>query len=266
MVITALYVYPIKSLAGIQVNEAFVGERGLQYDRRWMLIDENNRFMTQREFPQMALLSTAITAEGLVVEARHSGVAPLMIPLSQASGERITVTIWDDTCVALLVSAAADTWFSEVLGKDLRLVYMPDDSIRKVDTDYARNNEITGFSDGYPILMIGESSLADLNRRLDVPVPMNRFRPNIVFSGGDPYQEDMMSRFYINGIQLLGVKPCARCVMTTTDQSTGLRGVEPLKTLASYRSKGNKVLFGQNVLPAGKGLIRVGDRITEILP
>lgn len=266
MIVTGLFIYPVKSLAGIEVKEALLEERGLQYDRRWMLIDENNRFMTQREFPEMALLGTDITADGIVIMAKDGKVEPLIIPFHVHDGQRISVTIWDDICDANLVSTAADAWFSKVLGKPLRLVHMPDDSIRKVDRAYASNDEITGFSDGYPLLMVGESSLSDLNQRLEVPLSMDRFRPNIVFNGGLPYQEDEMESFLISGIRLLGVKPCARCIMTTTDQKTGKRGDEPLKTLSTYRKKANKVLFGQNVLPAGTGMIRVGDEITDILP
>jgi hypothetical protein len=141
---------------------------------------------------------------------------------------------------------------------------MPDSSRRQVDEKYALQNDITSFSDGYPVLLIGQASLDDLNGRLDQPVPMNRFRPNIVFSGGTPYQEDGMKHFKVDGLDFFGVKPCGRCVMTTINQDTGSVGQEPLKTLSLYRTANNKVNFGQNVLHTGFGRIKVGDEIRII--
>jgi uncharacterized protein YcbX len=138
---------------------------------------------------------------------------------------------------------------------------MPDQTQRLIDVTYANNNEITSFSDGYPLLLIGQASLEDLNNRLAEPVAMNRFRPNIVFTGGTAFQEDNMKAFEISGINFYGVKPCARCVITTIDQSTGLKGKEPLKTLSTYRSRNNNIYFGQNLLYNGTGSLKIGDRI-----
>jgi uncharacterized protein len=145
-----------------------------------------------------------------------------------------------------------------------KLVYMPDESKRRVDVGYALSKEITSFSDAYPVLMVGQASLDDLNSRLEIPVPMNRFRPNIVFTGGDPYQEDTMQHFQINEIDLYAVKPCARCAITTTDQETSATAKEPLKTLATYRTGNNKVYFGQNILYKQQGTIKVGDELKVV--
>jgi hypothetical protein len=160
------------------------------------------------------------------------------------------------------VSAEADDWFSDQLGMPCRLVYMPDTTRRQVDGRYANNKEITSFSDAFPLLIIGQASLDELNSRLPVALPMNRFRPNIVFTGGTPYQEDAMKQFEIAGISFYGVKPCSRCVITTIDQQTAGKAKEPLKTLHTYRQRNNNVYFGQNLLFRGAGTVKVGDTIT----
>jgi uncharacterized protein YcbX len=259
LTVSELYIYPIKSLAGIAVDTATVTSRGLQYDRRLMLVDSSNRFFTQREFPEMALLQPVIKNEGLYIHHKQNSVSPLFIPHLPAGNEMVTVTVWDDTCEGQLYDAAINEWFSMALKCPCRLVYMPDTTSREVDKRYALNNEITSFSDGYPILLIGKSSLDDLNARLAVPIPMNRFRPNIVFTGGDPFLEDRLHQFSINEIEFTCVKPSARCVMTTINQETISTSKEPLKTLASYRQKANKILFGQNLVHKGDGAISIGD-------
>ena len=139
---------------------------------------------------------------------------------------------------------------------------MPAGSHRQVDPLYAScAQDITSFSDGYPILLIGQPALTQLNTKLSEPLPMNRFRPSIVFTGGEPHYEDMIKRFRINEVNFSGVKLCGRCTVTTTDQDTGTRGKEPLKTLATYRSINNKICFGQNVIAHDTGHINVGDEI-----
>ncbi|MEO5683093.1 MAG: MOSC N-terminal beta barrel domain-containing protein [Chitinophagaceae bacterium] len=260
--VSELYVYPIKSLGGIAVDSATLTSRGLQYDRRLMLVDEHNCFLTQREHPVMALLQPVITKDGLYVHHKNDAGTQLFIPEQPVSTETVMVTVWDDTCAGQLYNNGINKWFSQALGMQCKLVYMPDSSNREVDRMYARHNEITSFADGYPTLIIGQSSLDDLNTRLAVPVPMNRFRPNIVFTGGEPFVEDQLAAFTINGIDFTGVKPCARCVMTTIDQAAAVKSKEPLKTLATYRQKGSKILFGQNLLHSGEGVISVGDTIT----
>jgi uncharacterized protein YcbX len=174
----------------------------------------------------------------------------------------LDVTVWDDTCRAQLVISHIDEWFSEKLNLPARLVYMPDDSLRQTDPRYTKEGSITSFSDAYPMLIIGQASLDDLNTRLPDALPMNRFRPNIVFTGGEAYSEDTMKHINVNGIDLYGVKLCARCVMTTIDQDSAKKGKEPLKTLAKYRLKNNKIYFGQNLVHANEGILNVGDAIT----
>jgi len=261
--ISALYIYPIKSLGGIAVSSAQITDRGLQHDRRWMLIDSSNRFISQREHPEMALLRPAITAEGLVVTnlIDHS---TLIIPYQPLTDEFTEVTVWDDTTSGQLVSDVADEWFSRVLGEPCRLVYMPDHIHRGVDTNYAPEGKITSFSDAYPFLVISQASIDDLSERTGQPIPMDRFRPNIVFTGGTAYMEDEMAHFTVGDIHFYGVKICARCPIPGIDQNTAQRGKEPLRTMAGYRRKNNKVYLGQNLIHSGDGSLQVGDEITVL--
>jgi uncharacterized protein YcbX len=259
-----IYIYPIKSLGGIPLQQAEVQATGLQYDRRWMLTDENGNFLSQRAFPEMAMLQVSITSDGLLVRHKKGKFQPLTLPFYKHTGKEVRVTIWDDVCTALEVGMDANAWFTEALGMTVRLVYMPDTTQRLVDDRYASNSEIVSFADAYPILMIGQSSLDDLNKRLEVPVLMNRFRPNLVFRGGRPYAEDLFREFRVGDVAFAGVKPCSRCVLITVNQEEGVRGQEPVKTLASYRTFNNKILFGQNLLPGSLGTIKTGDNV-EIL-
>jgi uncharacterized protein YcbX len=262
--ISRLYVYPIKSLGGIELSSASLTDRGIEHDRRWMLVGDDNRFLTQREFPRMALLRTAIDTNELIVSEKGNNTDRIHLNLYPTGSDLVSVQIWDDVCEAIEMSKEVNTWFSNKLDLACKLVYMPNESKRRVDNDYVLHNDITGFSDAFPVLMIGQASLDDLNSRLEIPVPMNRFRPNIVFTGGDPYEEDIMKHFQINGIDFYAVKPCARCVITTTDQETAATAKEPLKTLASYRTGSNKVYFGQNILYKQEGTIKVGDELTVV--
>lgn len=259
LTVSALYVYPIKSLGGVALPQAEVTDRGLKYDRRWMLIDENNRFLTQREYPQMALLKVSIEEEGLSVT--HPDKGTVDIPFDYIHHTDEEVRIWDDVCKGLSINSDLDLWFSKALGINSRLVYMPESTYRQVDQRYAPKGTINSFSDGYPFLMIGQASLDDLNSRLEEALPMDRFRPNIVFTGGDPFEEDLMKHMQIAYIDFFGVKLCSRCVLTTINQQTAQKSKEPLKTLAGYRSKEKKILFGQNLIHKGIGFIRVGDAI-----
>src|SRR5688500_1721169 len=260
--VSELFIYPIKSLGGIPVSNAVVTDRGLQYDRRWMLVDGSNQFMTQREFAEMALLQTEILEDGLKVYHKNKETS-ITIPF-EPEGEAISVQVWSDTCKGIVVDKKLNEWFSDVLGKHCQLVYMPGTTKRRVDGRYAFNKEITNFSDGYPFMTIGQSSLDDLNSRLKEKLPINRFRPNIVFTGGVAYEEDGWKRISINGINFYGVKLCSRCVITTINQDTIQKGKEPLKTLATYRQKNNKIYFGQNLLHHGQGFLHIGDEIKLI--
>nr|WP_294946763.1 MOSC N-terminal beta barrel domain-containing protein [uncultured Mucilaginibacter sp.] len=261
--VSALYIYPIKSLGGISLTNAQLTDRGLQHDRRWMLIDANNRFLSQRENSQMALLKTALSEDGVLVTYTPDGTS-ITLPFLPQSEELLDVTIWDDTCIAQLVSPDIDAWFSQKIGIPARLVYMPENSLRQTDLKYTNEGSITSFSDAYPMLIIGQASLDDLNNRMPEALPMNRFRPNIVFTGGEAYSEDLMKHVAINGIDMYGVKLCARCVMTTVDQQSAKKGKEPLKTLAKYRLKNNKIYFGQNLVHNGEGVLNVGDELSVL--
>ncbi len=262
-ILSELWIYPIKSLGGIALTEATVEIRGLQYDRRWMLVNDEGRFMTQREIPAMALLRTAIDHSMLLVHHKDSPSDTLNIQMDIPMNtlERVMVEVWGDRCKAALMPTAVNEWFSAVLGENVRLVMMPETTHRWADGRYAPKGQYVSFADGFPYLIIGQASLDDLNSRLQTPLPMNRFRPNFVFTGGQPFEEDNWSNFNIGQVGFRGVKPCARCSITTTDQETAARAAEPIKTLATYRSTGKKILFGQNVVWLGEGenVVRVGD-------
>lgn len=246
LTVSALYIYPIKSLGGIPVESAELSDRGFRHDRRWMLVDRQNQFISQRELPKMTWLQTAIEEDGLSIRHKRTG-DNIKIPF-QPTGDPCTVTVWEDTCEARFVDPLVDEWFSDMLSTPCRLVYMPEDSQRKVDPHYAHGEEITSFADAFPLLLIGQASLDHLNSRLDQPLTMERFRPNMVFTGGHPFQEDEMASFSIAGVTFYGVKPCARCVITTIDLVTAEKGREPLRTLGGFRRQGNKILFGQNLI------------------
>ncbi len=264
--LTQINIYPVKSLGGFSLNAANVEPRGLQHDRRWMLVDRNGRFLTQRALPRMALVSAGLTPGGLVLSA--PGMEPLRLPFGpESSARRQTVQVWRSVCEAAPVGEEADGWFGEFLGVPCRLVYMPDETRRAVNPEYSAGEGIVSFADGYPLLLLGEASLSDLNSRLEQPVPMNRFRPNLVVSGASAYAEDGWTKIRIGGVMFHGVKPCDRCSLITVDQAMGEAcGPEPLKTLASYRLQDQKVLFGQLLIPDGAGVVRVGDAVEALRP
>jgi uncharacterized protein YcbX len=263
--VSQLFIYPIKSLGGIELTSARVTDRGFEHDRRWMLVDRNNRFLSQRERAEMALLKVTIQTDGLLVIHAVSR-KQILIPFEPQTTQLGEFTIWDDICVGQYVSAAADEWFSQILDIDCRLVYMPHHSERVVDPEskYVIEHKLTSFSDAYPFLLIGQSSLDELNSRLAIPIPINRFRPNIVFTGGEPYAEDTMAQFTIGNVEFAGSKLCARCNIPTIDQDTAIAAKEPTRTLAQYRRRKNNVYFGQNLVHTGKGIISVGDEIKVI--
>lgn len=264
MNISHLFVYPIKSLGGASLRSAEITDRGLKFDRRWMLIDEENRFISQRTVAQLALIRVELEQVGLKVFHSETPLDFLIIPYDVKTDVSEKVEIWDDTCSALHLDTAFDKWFSSKTGMNCRLVYMPEHSHRLVTPPHRNNNEINSFSDSYPFLMIGEKSLEDLNSRMENNLPMNRFRPNIVFSGGEPYIEDKLAWFKINEVNFYGIKLSARCNLTTINQENATAGKEPIKTLATYRKMNNKIYFGQNLVHEGQGTISVGDAV-EVL-
>jgi MOSC domain-containing protein len=266
MIVSQVHIYPVKSCGGIALDAAEVGARGFVNDRLWMLVDPDGDFLTQREQARMALIQPTLDSGCLRLSA--PGMNDFDLPLDQA-GRRVAVSIWHDAGVGAVDQGdlAAD-WFSTVLSIDCRLVRMADDTVRQVDQQYApRAADQVGFADAFPFLVISEESLADLNTRLDEPLPMNRFRPNIVMRGADePYAEDSWRAIQIGGVTLDLPKACGRCAITTTNQTTAARGKEPLKTLATYRQgPKSSPLFGQNAVQrAAGGTICVGTAVEVI--
>jgi len=261
--IQEIYLYPIKSLGGISVSQALVEERGFRYDRRWMLVDKKGDFVTQRQHPQLALLQVALSETQLEVFSKRDPSQRVAFDLDLVSDQELQVSIWGDQVLARVVSAELSLWFSGFLQMELDLVVMPESSHRKMDPRYAVQEESVSFADGMPYVMIGQASLDDLNGRLSDPVGMDRFRPNLVFSGGEAYAEDQFKQLQIGEVEFQVVKPCARCVMITVNQQTGEKGKEPLATLATYRTVNNKVYFGQNAVALAPGMVRVGDFIQQ---
>ncbi|MGM9509291.1 MOSC domain-containing protein [Larkinella sp. GY13] len=262
-VLKEIRIYPIKSLGGISLSEAVVEPKGFRYDRRWMLVKPDGTFLTQRENTVMALVEVELTDWHLRVYHRHRPDDVLEILLEKTTDESLTAYVWDRQAVdSLVVSPEADDWFSRLLGFPCRLVYMPDDSLRPVDPKYAQPEDVVSFADGFPYLVISTDSLDELNRRVEQPLEMVRFRPNLVVEGVLPHDEDTWYHFKIGELTFFGVKPCARCVLTTIDPESGQKGKEPLKTLATYRKLDSKILFGQNVLAETTGVLRVGDPVT----
>ncbi len=262
--VSQLFIYPIKSLGGIPLQHASVTDRGFQHDRRWMLVNMNNYFLSQRDLPQMALLQVELKSDGLKVYHKEKTHLQITIPFDFEIGEVAEVGIWEEKCPVQFVSKEADEWFTKMLDFKCRLVYMPDSTNLLVDEGYATNQEINSLSDGYPFLIIGQSSLDELNAKLSQHLPINRFRPNIVISGGAAHEEDCLEYFMINKIDFYGVKLCGRCMITTINQENNQRSKEPLKTLATYRTKDNQIYFGQNLLHHGTGTISIGDALEVI--
>jgi uncharacterized protein YcbX len=262
-VLSEIWRYPVKSLRGARHTELLLGPRGLVFDRHWMLIDSDRRFLTQRQEPRMALIDADLHEDSLCLSAPGMPDLELVAEDADADGD-IQVRIWDDVCAARPVDAGADRWLSEFLGRDCRLVYLPAASRRPVDPAYAGADDQVGFADGFPLLLISEASLQDLNDRLERPLPMVRFRPNLVIRGGEPYQEDRWRRIRIGAIEFRLVKPCSRCIIPTIDPATAERSVEPLRTLMSYRRRDNKIYFGQNLLHDGVGILSEGTPV-EVL-
>jgi hypothetical protein len=260
LTLSEINIYPVKSLGGISLQSSEVEERGLKYDRRCVLVDEKNTFFTQRDYPQMALIKVSIEEEGLKLQHKTKNIEPLSIPFSFRHSKKDKVIIWDDTVTGEFYNNQIDEWFSNIIGIKCHLVKMPESTQRTVDKKYAEN-KIVSFADGYPFMIIGQSSLDDLNSRMEIPLPMNRFRTNFVFTGGKPFEEDTWKKFKIGELTFEAVKPCARCVITTTDQETAERAEEPLLTLSKYRKIDNKVMFGMNLVCESAGQVMLGDKI-----
>jgi len=269
--VAGLWIYPVKSLGGVAVRAARVGDLGLEGDRRWMLVDAAGRFLTQREHARLALGRVTPGAGGGLTLAAP-GLPPLRVAVPPGGAPRVRVTVFDDVVDVAPAAPEAHAWATAWLGAPTRLVYMPDDVRRPVDPRYAAPGDRIAFTDGYPVLVASQASLDDLNARLAgagaAPVGIERFRPSVLVAADEaealaPYAEDGWRALRLGGgaeaVELAVVKPCARCVVTTIDQASAARGTEPLRTLATYRRHGNKVRFAQNAVVRAAGTLRVGD-------
>jgi uncharacterized protein YcbX len=253
--VAEILVYPIKSLRGSSVNEAVICGYGLEHDRRWMLVNGDSKMITQRECPRLATLHPHIEDDRLRIETPDGG--EIIVPFNSDSwtSQQVTVDVWGRGYVGVVASNEINSAVSAAIGTACRLT-----SIR---SDIFRMKHDVAFHDDSPILLISQASLDELNRRLPAPLPMNRFRPNLVVAGAKPFEEDLWQRIQVGVTVLRAVKPCERCVITTVDQSEGVfRGPEPLKTLATFRRKGDDVAFGQYFRPEGKGTtLHRGDEV-----
>jgi uncharacterized protein YcbX len=260
--VSALTIYPVKSLGGIGQQSVKLDRFGFTGDRRWMVVNEDRRFLSQRELAAMALITTELTESGLRLD---SGEQSVLVSRPQASAPSLQVRVWEDSVVALDAGSEAADWLSERLTRPCRLVYMAEDAHRYVDGIYAREGETVSFADGFPVLLISQASLDDLNSRLDTPVPMNRFRPNLVVQGCEAFAEDNWRRVRIGSTEFTVAKACSRCAVPSIDQATATKNSEVLQVLASYRRAADRqVYFGQNLLYSGSGELSVGDTL-EIL-
>lgn len=261
--LSSLHIYPVKGLKGIGLEAARCTDRGLEHDRRWMVVDSGGEFLSQRAHPKMATIWTEIADGALSLSAPD--VAGVEVPLAAPGAATLQVRVWDSVCDAAPVSPAADRFLSDYLGLECRLVYMPESSERYSNRHYAGEGRRVAFADGFAYLLATEASLADLNSRLltksHSALPMNRFRPNLVISGNAPYAEDEWREIRIGEAVLRAAKPCGRCQVTTTDQSSGeVKGPEPLATLSTYRQSSEfGVMFGVNLVTVRTGEVRVGD-------
>jgi uncharacterized protein len=261
MEVSGINIYPIKSLGGIQLKNSEVGLKGLKFDRRYVLVDENGVFVSQRSIPEMCLFHTSILENGFEI-INTQNTKKLTIPFELIEGEELMVKVWDDNIRCFVASDDVNDWFSENFGMKLRLCYQPDDSIRNTDPRYSSNeNDQTSLSDGYPILIISEESIEELNKQCPEQIDIKRFRPNIVIKGLPAFGEDELGRIIINGVEMLGVKKCARCQVINIDFETGKLGKEPLQSMKDFRKLGNKILLGINIIARSSGYINVGDFI-----
>jgi hypothetical protein len=264
LTVTDLFIYPLKGCGSIPLTEGHIAERGFAYDRRWMLVDEDHIFLDQIKQPRLASVSPRLTSAGVRVQAPH--MQTLTIPSEPETDQFLTVKVQKKFCEAVVVNTETSDWFSDFLHRPCQLVYMPETTRRPVNPQYALHQDIVSFASGYPFHLVGQASLDSFNQRLAQPIPMNRFRPNVVIAGAEPFAEDHWQTIRINDQLFHLVRPCDRCAVTLVDQQTGERGgKEPLKTLANFRRFEKHILFGRYVLSSSLGgTVKVGDPV-EVL-
>jgi uncharacterized protein YcbX len=259
--VSSLSIYPVKSTAALNLQRMAITGMGPQWDRRWMVVDNNGRFLTQRQLPLMCKVISRLNDEGLILSA--DGKTDLRISRHIEAGQR-QVTVWDDEVVVVDCGDAAAAWLTDTLGKPCRLVYMPEHVQRKVDPQYADDDAVVSFADGFPLLLISEASLAALNQRLPNPVAMSRFRPNIVVRGCEAFAEDSWQTVRIAGIDFSVAKPCSRCIIPAIDPASGKKDMAVIKALQAFRRRGSDIYFGQNLIHHSEGELAVGDAVTVL--
>ncbi len=263
MILEELYTYPIKSTRRSVQLCARVEPWGLEGDRRWMIVDQKAQFLTQREIPRLSLIQAVSQAGGnLLLSA--VGQEQIIVQVPDDHAPPLQASVWKDTVPARIASNEINSWLTRFLERPVYLVYMHDPRARLTDTTYTKPGSVVSFADGYPLLCTTNASLMDLNQRLTEPIPMERFRPNVVVTGDQPFGEDSWKRIRIGDVIFSVVKPCTRCVITTIDQDTADQGKEPLRTLSKFRKKNGKVYFGENLVPENTGTLHKGDSV-EIL-
>jgi uncharacterized protein YcbX len=260
--LSAIHLYPVKGIGGVTAAQAKVEPEGLRHDRRWMIVDDQDNFLSQRSHPRLALLTGSF--DGHKLELAAPGQDPLSLDIPDGR-RRITVTVWRDRVDAAATRGDADEWISRYLGQSCRLAYMDEICLRPISSSRGRPGESVSFADGYPCLLISAASLADLNSRLETPLPMDRFRPNLVVDGCDAFAEDGWQKLAIGETVYRFAGLCARCSVTTVDQQSGTReSKEPLRTLATYRQGEGGVVFGVNLVPEKTGAIALGDKVVVL--
>lgn len=266
--ISQIVIYPVKSLGGVPVQSVAVEPRGLRGDRRWMIVDEKGSFITRRECPALAGIDVHVLGDDSYRLRIRDGRGEAILPRTIMSENRHLVKVWRDRVEALLVYNEASQLISEVAGRAVALAYMPDDSVRPVDQAYGAAADSVSFADGFPILLTSEVSLDALNQRLEHPIAMERFRPNLVIGRRDgplPWEERTWRSIHVGEVALDLVKPCSRCVVITQDHEMGTQpdGNAPLRALRALNQIGREgVLFGQNAIPRSGGIIAVGDDLS----
>ena len=260
ILVSELSIYPVKSCRETALLSTQVENFGLTNDRRWMVVDESGVMLTQRQHSKMCLIQPKLDANGLLLTSKGVDSIHVGVPTTN----KITVKVWEDYCQALDAGDVAAKWLTRFLLTPCRLVYFPDNEFRQVDLTYANKGDKTAFSDGFPLLLIAQESLDDLNSRLDSPVPMNRFRPNLVVQGCESFAEDSWKKIRIGDVTFRIVKPCSRCIIPSINIKTAIREDEPIKTLINYRKRDNKIFFGQNVIADTTGEIAVGMAVDVI--
>ena len=267
-ILTSIFTYPIKACAALRHTEIELDSYGLAGDRRWMIVDSEGVFLTQRERPALARIQPTFEADGLRLSA--PGMRSIHVASEPVTRSVRKVVVWDDTCDAWDGGDDVAQWLGDYLHLAARLVRMAGTFSRLVDIRYAREGAQTTFTDGFPVLIVSEASLDELNRRLVErgceSVPITRFRPNLVVGGCEAFAEDIWHTIQVGGVTLDVVKPCARCVVTTVDQATGTVPdvAEPLATLNTFRKQGSKVMFAQNAIHRAPGTLSVGDAVVIV--